>query len=41
MIKNEMPSANLRLLALKLDSLADVRKAAAEVNAYTEPIHVR
>ena len=39
-IKNETPSANLRSLVLNLDSLTDVRKAAAEVNLYAEPIHV-
>ncbi|KAJ7487931.1 hypothetical protein FB451DRAFT_1553511 [Mycena latifolia] len=39
-IKKELPSANIRRLALDLSSLADVRKAAAEVNAYPEPIHV-
>ncbi|KAJ7487933.1 hypothetical protein FB451DRAFT_1553513 [Mycena latifolia] len=39
-IKKELPSANIRSLALDLSSLADVRRAAAEVNAYPEPIHV-
>ncbi|KAJ7463696.1 hypothetical protein FB451DRAFT_1265250 [Mycena latifolia] len=39
-IKNEEESANIRCLLLDLSSLADVRKAAAEVNAYPEPIHV-
>ncbi|KAJ7142452.1 NAD-P-binding protein [Mycena epipterygia] len=39
-IKKEVPSANIRRLVLDLSSLAAVRKAAAEVNAYTEPIHV-
>ncbi|KAJ7152877.1 NAD-P-binding protein [Mycena filopes] len=39
-IKKETPSANVRSLILDLTSLAAVRKAAAEVNAYTEPLHV-
>ncbi|KAJ7601786.1 hypothetical protein B0H17DRAFT_1222993 [Mycena rosella] len=39
-ITQEMPSANVRPLILDLSSLAAVRKAAAEVNAYTEPLHV-
>ncbi|KAJ7183428.1 NAD-P-binding protein [Mycena filopes] len=39
-IKKETPSANVRPLILDLTSLAAVRKAAAEVNAYTEPLHV-
>ncbi|KAF7348075.1 Short-chain dehydrogenase/reductase family protein [Mycena sanguinolenta] len=39
-IKNEIPSANIRPLVLDLSSLAAVRKAAAEVNAYPEPLHV-
>ncbi|KAJ7277424.1 NAD-P-binding protein [Mycena rebaudengoi] len=39
-IKKETPSANIRHLALDLSSIAAVRKAAAEVNAYTEPIDV-
>ncbi|KAJ7031097.1 NAD-P-binding protein [Mycena alexandri] len=39
-IKKEVPSANIRPLTLDLSSLAAVRKAAAEVNAYPEPIHV-
>ncbi|KAJ6616348.1 hypothetical protein B0H10DRAFT_2037633 [Mycena sp. CBHHK59/15] len=38
-IKKSVPSANLRLLNLDLSSLAAVRKAAAEVNAYPEPLH--
>ncbi|KAJ7859001.1 NAD-P-binding protein [Mycena leptocephala] len=38
-IRKEMPSANLRPLILDLSSLAAVRKAAAEVNAYLEPLH--
>ncbi|KAJ7213757.1 hypothetical protein C8J57DRAFT_1397547 [Mycena rebaudengoi] len=33
-------SANIRRLTLDLSSLAAVRKSAAEVNAYPEPIHV-
>ncbi|KAJ7129874.1 hypothetical protein C8R43DRAFT_1074290 [Mycena crocata] len=39
-IKQENPSANIRTLVLDLASLASVRKAAAEVNAYAEPLHV-
>ncbi|KAJ7676852.1 hypothetical protein DFH06DRAFT_1317462 [Mycena polygramma] len=39
-IKKEMPSANIRGLQLDLSSLAAVRVAAAEVNAYPEPLHV-
>ncbi|KAF7348084.1 Short-chain dehydrogenase/reductase family protein [Mycena sanguinolenta] len=39
-IKREVPSANIRRLVLDLSSLAAVRKAAAEVNAYPEPLHV-
>ncbi|KAF7348072.1 Short-chain dehydrogenase/reductase family protein [Mycena sanguinolenta] len=39
-IKKEVPSANIRRLILDLSSLAAVRKAAAEVNAYPEPLHV-
>ncbi|KAJ6518273.1 hypothetical protein C8R47DRAFT_1205340 [Mycena vitilis] len=39
-IKKEVPSANLRRLTLDLGSLAAVRTAAAEVNAYPEPLHV-
>jgi len=39
-IKKDVPSANIRTLALDLSSLDAVRKAAAEVNAYPEPIHV-
>ncbi|KAJ6554929.1 hypothetical protein DFH09DRAFT_1493830 [Mycena vulgaris] len=39
-IKQEIPSANLRPLILDLSSLAAVRKAAAGVNAYPEPLHV-
>ncbi|KAF7348063.1 Short-chain dehydrogenase/reductase family protein [Mycena sanguinolenta] len=39
-IKKDVPSANIRQLVLDLTSLASVRKAAAEVNAYTEPLHV-
>ncbi|KAF7299478.1 Short-chain dehydrogenase/reductase family protein [Mycena indigotica] len=39
-IKKENPTANIRRLTLDLSSLAAVRKAAAEVNAYSEPIHV-
>ncbi|CAO3678944.1 unnamed protein product [Umbelopsis vinacea] len=39
-IKDETPSANLRSLILDLASLESVKKAAAEVNAYAEPIDV-
>ncbi|KAJ6540327.1 hypothetical protein B0H19DRAFT_1175470 [Mycena capillaripes] len=39
-IKKDIPTANVRRLTLDLSSLAGVRKAAAEVNAYSEPIHV-
>ncbi|KAF7292229.1 Short-chain dehydrogenase/reductase family protein [Mycena indigotica] len=39
-IRKSVPSANIRTLNVDLASLAAVRKAAAEVNAYTEPIHV-
>ncbi|KAJ7662279.1 WW domain-containing oxidoreductase [Mycena rosella] len=39
-LRKEVPSANIRRLVLNLASLAGVRKAAAEVNAYEEPIHV-
>lgn len=40
-IKKEVPGANIRQLVLDLSSLAAVRKAAAEVNAYAEPLHVQ
>ncbi|KAJ7662277.1 hypothetical protein B0H17DRAFT_1144451 [Mycena rosella] len=39
-IKKEVPAANIRKLILDLSSLAAVRVAAAEVNAYPEPLHV-
>ncbi|KAJ7141116.1 NAD-P-binding protein [Mycena epipterygia] len=39
-IKKDVPSANIRPLVLDFTSLAAVRKAAAEVNAYPEPLHV-
>ncbi|KAI8576450.1 hypothetical protein K450DRAFT_256819, partial [Umbelopsis ramanniana AG] len=39
-IKAETPSANLRSLIIDLASLESVRHAAAEVNAYSEPIDV-
>ncbi|KAJ7916004.1 hypothetical protein B0H13DRAFT_2323861 [Mycena leptocephala] len=39
-IKSEVPSANIRPLILDLSSLAAVRKASAEVNAFPEPLHV-
>ncbi|KAJ6616352.1 hypothetical protein B0H10DRAFT_2037643 [Mycena sp. CBHHK59/15] len=38
--KGRKPLANIRCLTLDLSSLAAVRKAAAQVNAYPEPIHV-
>ncbi|KAJ6584395.1 hypothetical protein B0H19DRAFT_926005, partial [Mycena capillaripes] len=39
-IKKQIPSANLRPLCFDLSSLAAVRKAAAEVNAYPESLRV-
>ncbi|KAJ7359723.1 short-chain dehydrogenase [Mycena albidolilacea] len=39
-IKKDVPGAHIRRLTLDLSSLAGVRKAAAEVNTYSEPIHV-
>ncbi|KAF7364621.1 Short-chain dehydrogenase/reductase family protein [Mycena venus] len=39
-IKRELPSANIRPLILDLSSLDAVRKAAGEVNAFPEPLHV-
>ncbi|KAJ7196118.1 hypothetical protein GGX14DRAFT_545787 [Mycena pura] len=39
-IKKDVPAANIRRLTLDLASLAGVRKAAAEVNTYAEPLHV-
>ncbi|KAF7311795.1 Short-chain dehydrogenase/reductase family protein [Mycena indigotica] len=39
-IRKSFPTANVRTLNVNLASLAAVRKAAAEVNAYAEPIHV-
>ncbi|KAK7029993.1 short-chain dehydrogenase/reductase family protein [Favolaschia claudopus] len=39
-IKKDFPSANIRSLVLDLSSLAAIRKAAAEVNSYSEPLHV-
>ncbi|KAK7039979.1 short-chain dehydrogenase/reductase family protein [Favolaschia claudopus] len=39
-LKNEIPTVKIRRLVLDLSSLAAVRKAAAEVNTYPEPIHV-
>nr|GAT43407.1 short-chain dehydrogenase/reductase family protein [Mycena chlorophos] len=39
-IVTAVPAANIRTLMLDLSSLESVRKAAAEVNAYAEPIHV-
>ncbi|KAJ6595039.1 short-chain dehydrogenase [Mycena vulgaris] len=39
-IKADVPTANIQRLTLDLSSLAGVRKAAAEVNASPEPLHV-
>ncbi|KAJ7152607.1 hypothetical protein C8R43DRAFT_1003067 [Mycena crocata] len=39
-IKKDVPTANIRRLTLDLASLDGVRKAAAEVNTYSEPIHI-
>ncbi|KAJ6502885.1 hypothetical protein C8R47DRAFT_1251778 [Mycena vitilis] len=39
-IEKELPSANIRPLKLDLSSFAAIRTAAAEINAYSEPIHV-
>ncbi|KAK7065064.1 short-chain dehydrogenase/reductase family protein [Favolaschia claudopus] len=39
-IKKENPKANIYRLTINLSSLASVRKAAAEVNALHEPLHV-
>ncbi|KAJ7258749.1 hypothetical protein B0H12DRAFT_434928 [Mycena haematopus] len=39
-LKKEVPSANIRSLILDLSSLAAVRKAAAEINTFPEPLHV-
>ncbi|KAJ7760074.1 hypothetical protein DFH07DRAFT_940007 [Mycena maculata] len=39
-IKKEVPGANIHRLILNLSSLVNVRKAAAQVNAYPEPLHV-
>ncbi|KAJ7624843.1 hypothetical protein FB45DRAFT_1030964 [Roridomyces roridus] len=39
-LKKEVPSANVRPLTLDLAHLASARTAAAEVNAYSEPLHV-
>ncbi|KAJ7744147.1 hypothetical protein B0H16DRAFT_1889728 [Mycena metata] len=39
-IKKEIPQANIYPLVLDLSSFASVRKAAAEINARTEPLHV-
>ncbi|KAF7299494.1 Short-chain dehydrogenase/reductase family protein [Mycena indigotica] len=39
-IKKEVPGANVRRLVLDLSSLAAVRQAAVEINAYTESLHV-
>ncbi|KAJ7912059.1 short-chain dehydrogenase [Mycena leptocephala] len=39
-IKKDVPAANIRRLTLDLASFAGIRKAAKEVNTYSEPIHV-
>lgn len=39
-IRASFPNANLRELLVDLGSFKSVRKAAAEVNSYKEPIHV-
>ncbi|KAJ7744146.1 hypothetical protein B0H16DRAFT_1693286 [Mycena metata] len=39
-IKKEIPQANIYPLVLDLSSFASVRKAAAEINAQPEPLHV-
>ncbi|KAJ6477174.1 hypothetical protein C8R47DRAFT_655869 [Mycena vitilis] len=39
-IKNEVPTASIGPLVFDLSSLASVRKAAAEVNAFPEPLHI-
>ncbi|KAJ7734275.1 hypothetical protein B0H16DRAFT_1467674 [Mycena metata] len=39
-IEKDSPTANIRPLTLDLRSLTFVRKAAAEVSAYPEPLHV-
>ncbi|KAJ7682024.1 hypothetical protein DFH06DRAFT_1463876 [Mycena polygramma] len=39
-MKSEVPTANTRPLVFDLSSLASVRKAATEVNAYPEPLHI-
>ncbi|KAF7307620.1 Short-chain dehydrogenase/reductase family protein [Mycena indigotica] len=39
-LKTEFPGANIRPLVLDLASRTSVRKAAAEVNSYSEPLHI-
>ncbi|KAJ6585926.1 hypothetical protein B0H19DRAFT_1250680 [Mycena capillaripes] len=39
-IKKDIHTADIRRLTLDFSSLTAVRKAAAEVNTYSEPIHV-
>jgi len=39
-LKKEVPGAKIRTLTLDLSSNEKTRKAAAEVNAYSEPIHI-
>ncbi|KAF7312992.1 Short-chain dehydrogenase/reductase family protein [Mycena kentingensis (nom. inval.)] len=40
-ITREFPAANVRKLLLDLSCFADIRRAAAEINQYPEPLHVR
>ncbi|KAJ6489535.1 hypothetical protein C8R47DRAFT_1215348 [Mycena vitilis] len=39
-LKKEFPAVQIQLLLVDLSSIASVRKAAAEVNTYPEPLHV-
>ncbi|KAJ7505845.1 NAD-P-binding protein, partial [Mycena galericulata] len=39
-VKREVPSADLRPILVDLSALASVRHAAAQVNSYSEPLHV-
>ncbi|KAF7294540.1 Short-chain dehydrogenase/reductase family protein [Mycena indigotica] len=39
-IKKSVPTANIRCLTLDLSSQSSVREAAAQVNSYSEPLHV-
>jgi NAD(P)-dependent dehydrogenase (short-subunit alcohol dehydrogenase family) len=40
-IKRDVPHANIHRLVIDLSSFANIRKAAAQVNANPEPLHVR